>query len=59
MPNEKLVRFNLMISPTQLKEIDHYRGENDNPPPRGAAVRELISLGLEAHKKKVEQSRDE
>ena len=58
MADEIMVRFNLMITPTQLREIDHDRGREDNPPSRGAAIRELIRLGLEARKNKDSGGRD-
>jgi len=58
MVGEKMIRFNLMITPTQLKEIDHYRGKEDNPPSRGSEIRELIRLGLEVKKNKDSVGRD-
>jgi len=49
MSGEKLVRFNLMISPKQLEEIDEYRKDVGTLPPKGSAVRELIRLGLKTY----------
>jgi len=57
MSKEKLVRFNLMISPEQLKEIDRYRQDVGTLPPKGSAVRELIQLGLKEYWKKEEERR--
>lgn len=61
MSNEKLVRFNLMISPTQLGDIDDYRKDIGTLPPKGEAIRDLIQLGLKAYweQKKENKSRDE
>ncbi len=42
-----------------LNEIDDYRREQPNLPDRSNAIRELISLGLEAHKlKKSSENRE-
>ena len=49
MSKDKLVRFNLMISPVQLKEIDEYRQDVGTLPPKGEAMRDLIELGLKAY----------
>ena len=49
MSKDKLVRFNLMISPVQLKEIDEYRQDVGTLPSKGEAMRDLIELGLKAY----------
>lgn len=51
MEKEKLVRFNLMISPTQINKIDDYRKGVGTLPSRGEAVRDLVQLGLETYRK--------
>jgi len=51
MEKEKLVRFNLMISPTQLKEIDQYRKEIGTLDSRGLVIREFIKKVLDEHYK--------
>jgi len=49
LSKDKLVRFNLMISPVQLKEIDEYRQDVGTLPSKGEAMRDLIELGLKAY----------
>jgi len=49
MSKEKLVRFNLMIAPTQIDKINDYRKDVGTLPPKGEAVRDLIELGLKTY----------
>ena len=59
MSKDKLVRFNLMISPVQLKEIDEYRQDVGTLPPKGEAIRDLIELGLKAYWEKKDSAKQE
>ena len=59
MSKDKLVRFNLMISPVQLKEIDEYRQDVGTLPPKGEAMRDLIELGLKAYWEKKDSAKQE
>ena len=59
MSKDKLVRFNLMISPVQLKEIDEYRQDVGTLPPKGEAMRDLIELGLKAYWEKKDSANQE
>jgi len=59
LSKDKLVRFNLMISPVQLKEIDEYRQDVGTLPPKGEAMRDLIELGLKAYWEKKDSANQE
>jgi len=59
LSKDKLVRFNLMISPVQLKEIDEYRQDVGTLPPKGEAIRDLIELGLKAYWEKKDSAKQE
>ena len=59
MSKDKLVRFNLMISPVQLKEIDEYRQDIGTLPSKGEAMRDLIELGLKAYWEKKDSAKQE
>ena len=59
MSKDKLVRFNLMISPVQLKEIDEYRQDVGTLPSKGEAMRDLIELGLKAYWEKKDSANQE
>ena len=52
-------RLGIIFSKEMLDKIDSYRKDSPGIPDRTNAIRELIELGYEAHKKKLEQSRDE
>lgn len=43
----RLQRLQVMLTDAELEEIDNWRFEN-RMPPRAAAVRELLRLGLNA-----------
>jgi len=59
LSKDKLVRFNLMISPVQLKEIDEYRQDVGTLPSKGEAMRDLIELGLKAYWEKKDSANQE
>jgi len=59
LSKDKLVRFNLMISPVQLKEIDEYRQDVGTLPSKGEAMRDLIELGLRAYWGKKDSANQE
>lgn len=58
MSGNKIIRFNWGVTDSQLKLIDQYRKDAAIPPSRAEAVRELIDLGLEAHRLEKEKGRD-
>jgi len=47
-----MIKFNMMIERELMKEIDAYRGAQENPPPKAKAIRELIRAGLVTKKPK-------
>jgi metal-responsive CopG/Arc/MetJ family transcriptional regulator len=49
---DNLNRFNFVLPDDLAAEIDKYRKEVGTLPPKAVAVRDLIKLGLEAHKAK-------
>lgn len=51
-PEENYEPFHLMLPPSQSLKIGDYQAEFRPIPGKGAAIRDLIDLGLEAYWKK-------
>lgn len=49
MSEEKLTKFNFVVTPEFLAEIDKYRQDTGRLPSKSEAVRELVMLGLKTY----------
>ena len=46
----KTTRFNMVISPSEIKTIDVWRSKQPDLPSRSEAIRRLVKLGLKSKK---------
>lgn len=52
MPADKMQRMQLVIQPALIEDIDRWRGQQPGVPNRSEAVRNLISIALQAEAEK-------
>jgi len=45
--DDEIKRLNLIVTATQMRRIDQWRGEQVHPPNVSEAIRQLLDLGLD------------